>query len=65
MEDEGFVDDEFIEATARDCVARHGAESVIILRKRAEIAEVTGDSLSAHAWDHMAEVAEDILFGLL
>jgi hypothetical protein len=65
MEDEGFVDDDFIETTARECVGRHGAESVAILRRRAEIAELAGDPLAAQTWDHMAEIAENILFGLL
>jgi hypothetical protein len=41
MEDEGFVDDDFIEETAREYVGRYGFDAILILRERAEIADVS------------------------
>jgi hypothetical protein len=61
MEDEGFVDDEFIEDGARECVALHGENAVGLLRERARIAEAAGNSLMAQAWHDMADAAERIL----
>jgi hypothetical protein len=61
MEDEGFVDDEFIEAVARDYVGRYGACGVAMLRERTRIADATGDYLLAHSWREMAEAADAML----
>jgi hypothetical protein len=61
MEDEGFVDDSFIEETAWEYVALHGIASVSMLRQLAEIADRSGDDLSAHTWRAIAEAAERIL----
>jgi hypothetical protein len=46
MEDEGFVDDSFIEETAWEYVALHGIASVSMLRQLAEIA-FTSSALTA------------------
>ena len=43
MEDEGFVDDEFIDDMAREYLGRYGARGVVMLRERARIAEAAGD----------------------
>jgi hypothetical protein len=61
MEDEGFVDDEFIEEVAREYVARFGPSGAAMLRERARIAEATGDYLMAQSWREMAEAADAIL----
>jgi hypothetical protein len=61
MEDEGFVDDTFIEETAWEYVGLHGKECVPILRRLAAAAEQTGDALSAQTWRAVAEAAERIL----
>jgi hypothetical protein len=61
MEDEGFVDDGFIEETAWEYVGLHGKECVPILRRLATAAEQTGDALSAQTWRAVAEAAERIL----
>ncbi len=61
MEDDGFVDDEFIEETARDLVARHGWNAVMILHEQVEIAEVSGDYLLAQTWRGIVEAAERLL----
>ena len=61
MEDEGFVDDEFIEEVAREYVGRYGAGGVTMLRERAQIAEAAGDYLLAQSWREMAEAAEAML----
>ena len=58
MEDEGFVDDDFIEETAREYVSRYGFNSIPMLRERAEIAEAAGDYLLAQAWRDMTEAAK-------
>jgi hypothetical protein len=61
MEDEGFVDDSFIEETALEYVALHGSASLSIVRQLAKIAERSGDDVSAHTWRAIAEAAERIL----
>ena len=61
MEDEGFVDDDFIEDVAREYVGLHGTQSIAILEERAEIAEAAGDQLSAQTWRAIAEAAESII----
>jgi hypothetical protein len=61
MEDEGFVDDSFIEETAWEYVALHGSASLSIVRQLAEIADRSGDDISAHTWRAIAEAAERIL----
>lgn len=61
MEDEGFVDDDFIEDTAREYIARFGSYGVSMLQERAEIAEAAGDYLSAQTWREMIEAAERLV----
>jgi hypothetical protein len=61
MEDEGFVDDSFIEETAWDYVGLHGGACLPMLRQLAEITERSGDDVSAHTWRAIAEAAERIL----
>jgi len=61
MEDEGFVDDDFIQDTAREFFARYGLGSIALLHERAEIAEAAGDHLSAQTWCAVLEAAEDLL----
>jgi hypothetical protein len=61
MEDEGFVEDDFIEDTARDYVGRYGEHAASMLRERAAIAEAAGAILLAQAWRDMAEMAEQML----
>jgi hypothetical protein len=61
MEDEGFIDDDFIDDTARDYVRRFGLKSVAILRQRAEIAERAGEYVLAQGWREMAETAQRLL----
>lgn len=61
MEDEGFVDDEFIEQTAREYVALHGVTAVPLLRERARIAEAAGDFLVAQTWREIEDAAEEML----
>ena len=61
MEDEGFVDDEFVEDTAREFVARYGHGSLPILRERAAIAAATGDYLLSETWRRVVEAAEEML----
>jgi hypothetical protein len=61
MEDEGFVDDNFIEETAWEYVSLHGGASLSIVRQLAEITERSGDDVSAHTWRAIAEAAERIL----
>jgi len=60
MEDEGFVDDSFIEETAWEYVRLHGKECVSLLRRLAEAAERAGDAVSAQTWRAVAEAAERI-----
>ena len=61
MEDEGFVDDSFIEETAWEYVGLHGRACLSMLRQLAEITERSGDDVSAHTWRAIAEAAERIL----
>jgi hypothetical protein len=61
MEDEGFVDDSFIEATAWEYVSLHGDRGLSTLLRLAEIAERAGDGLSAQTWRAIAEAAERII----
>ena len=61
MEDEGFVDDDFIGDTAREFVGRYGAASLDLLRERAAIAEAAGDYLLAETWREIVEAAERML----
>jgi hypothetical protein len=61
MEDEGFVDDSFIEETAWEYVGLHGRACLSVLRRLAEITERSGDDVSAHTWRAIAEAAESIL----
>jgi hypothetical protein len=61
MEDEGFVDDSFIEETAWEYVGLHGNGCVSVLRRLADVAERAGDALSAQTWRAIAEAAERIL----
>ena len=52
MEDEGFVDDSFIEETAWEYVSLHGRESVALLLRLAEATERAGDALGADLARH-------------
>jgi hypothetical protein len=61
MEDEGFVDDSFIEEAAWKYVSLHGRESVALLLRLAEATERAGDALSAQTWRAIADAAERIL----
>jgi hypothetical protein len=61
MEDEGFVDDGFIEETAWEYVGLHGDRCVRVLRQLAEAAEQSGDELAVQTWRAIAEAAERIL----
>ena len=61
MEDEGFVDDDFIQDTAREFFARYGLGSIALLRERAEIAEAAGDYLAAQTWRAVLESAERLM----
>ena len=61
MEDEGFVDDEFIEDVAREYVGRYGLSGVKMLRERAEIAMAAGDYLLAQSCREMAGAAQRLM----
>lgn len=61
MEDEGFVDDDFIEERALEYVARYGASAVRLLRERAAIADAAGDYLLVQAWREVLAAAERLL----
>jgi hypothetical protein len=61
MEDEGFVDASFIEATAWEYVSLHGDRCVSMLLPLAELAENAGDGLSAQTWRAIAEAAKRIV----
>jgi len=61
MEDEGFVDDDFVEETAWKYVALHGSAALSMLRELAEAAEKAGDVLSGQTWRAISEAAERIL----
>ncbi len=63
MEDEGYVDDSFIEETAWDYIARHGNAATAVLIERAEIAERAGDAIAAQTCRAIAEAAARILTG--
>lgn len=61
MEDEGFVDDDFINDTAREFVGRYGAASLAVLREHAAITESAGEYLLAQTWREIIEAAEQML----
>jgi len=61
MEDEGFVDDSFIEETAWEYVGLHGSACLSVLRQLAEIAEQAGDEVAAQTWRAIAEAGARIL----
>jgi hypothetical protein len=61
MEDEGFVDDDFIEDAAWEWVGRHGSNSLALLRERAAIAEAAGDFLLAETWCSILDVAQRVI----
>lgn len=61
MEDEGFVDDEFIAETARRYIALHGLNGVAVLRERAHIAEASNDFLLAQTWREIVALAEQMV----
>jgi hypothetical protein len=61
MEDEGYVDDSFIEETAWEYVSLHGKECVILLRRLAQAAERAGDVVGAQTWRAIAEAAERLI----
>ena len=61
MEDDGFVDDDFIEETARGFAALHGAGCLRILRERAALAERTGNYLLAQTWREIVGAAERMI----
>jgi hypothetical protein len=61
MEDDGFVDDNFIEETAWEYVGLHGEGCVSVLRRLADVAERAGDDVSALTWRAIAEAADRIL----
>ena len=55
MEDEGFVDDDYIEELAWEYLVQHGPASLALLRKQVETMETAGDRLSAQTWRAIAE----------
>jgi hypothetical protein len=61
MEDEGFVDDDFIDDGAREYAGRYGLAAIPMLRERARIAAAAGNFLLAQAWEAMAEQVEALL----
>ncbi len=61
MEDEGFVDDDFIEDVAREYVVRYGLGCFALISERAKVAERAGDFLTAQTWQEIAATAERIL----
>jgi hypothetical protein len=61
MEDEGYVDDDFIEDTAGKFVIRHGNACLGMLLELARASEAGGDHVSAETWRAVAEAAERIL----
>jgi hypothetical protein len=62
MEDEGFVDDDFIDETARDYVKRHGFNCIAVLQERVEIAKAAGDHFSGQLWDEIVRAAERMIY---
>jgi hypothetical protein len=61
MEDEGFIDDSFIDDLAREFVLLHGEGAIMMLLERARIASEAGDQLAAQAWQDMAEAAARLM----
>ena len=61
MEDESFVDDDFIDDTAREFVGRYGSSSIQVLREHAAIADAAGDYVLAQTWREIVEAAEQML----
>jgi len=61
MEDEGFIDDSFIDEAARDYIAQHGFNALYVLRERGRIAARAGDEIAAQTWGAIAEAAAEIL----
>lgn len=61
MEDEGFVDDDFIAETARRHIALYGVNGIAVLRERARIAEASGDFLLAQTWREIVARAERVV----
>jgi hypothetical protein len=61
MEDEGFVDDSFIEATAWEYVSLHRKESVSMLLRLAAAADRGRDAVSAQTWRAITEAAARIV----
>ena len=61
MEDEGFVDDSFIEEAAWDYVGLHGSACLSVLRQLVGVAEQAGDEVAAQTWRAIAEAAARIL----
>ncbi len=61
MEDEGFVDDDFIADTARDFIGRFGSSALAVLAERAEIAAASGHYLMAQTWREILEAAQHIV----
>lgn len=57
MEDEGFVDDDFIGATVLQFLALYGTDGLAMLRERAAIADATGDYLLAQTWREIVAAA--------
>ncbi len=54
-------DDDHVEQVAREYVERYGADSLSILRERADLADEVKDVVSAEAWRDIADAAERIL----
>jgi len=61
MEDEGFVDDSFIQESAWDYVGLHGSACLPVLRQLVGVAEQAGDEVAAQTWRAIAEAAARIL----
>jgi hypothetical protein len=62
MEDDGFVDDDFIDQTARECLGRYGfTDGMLRLREQAGIAAASGDYLLAETWREIVKAAERMM----
>ncbi|MBV9015686.1 MAG: hypothetical protein JO058_08500 [Alphaproteobacteria bacterium] len=61
MEDEGFVDDSFIEEMAWEYASLQGKDCVPMLRQLAAAAEQAGDTVAAQTWRAITEAAARIL----
>ncbi|HKS88985.1 MAG TPA: hypothetical protein VJR70_06060 [Stellaceae bacterium] len=61
MEDEGFVDDDFLAETAWEYVGVHGRAGLVLLDRLVGSAEKAGDPVSAETWRAVREMAEAIL----